>query len=189
MPPDVHRYINATWILVGIYWAVTSLRAKATVRRENYSSRVLHIAVMCVAFDLLFGSPRIGALGFRFLPNGVSIAWAGLGLVIAGAAIAVWARTMLGGNWSATVALKQDHEFVRRGPYALVRHPIYSGFLLAIIGTALALGEVRGLVAFAVAFIGWAVKSATEERFLVDQFDGAYIRYRAEVRRLIPFVY
>jgi protein-S-isoprenylcysteine O-methyltransferase Ste14 len=115
-------------------------------------------------------------------------AWTGLGLVIAGAAIAVWARALLGSNWSATVTLKRGHELVRRGPYALVRHPIYSGLLLGVLGTALALGEVRGIVAFAVAFIDWGIKSATEERFLVDQFYGSYVRYRAEVKRLIPFV-
>jgi protein-S-isoprenylcysteine O-methyltransferase Ste14 len=189
MPPDVHRYINAIWILVGIYWAVTGLRSKPTTRRENNLSRILHVAVMGLAFGLLFGSIRSGVLASRFLGNQVWITWAGLGLVIAGAAVAVWSRTMLGNNWSGTVTLKHDHELVRSGPYALVRHPIYSGLLLALLGTALALGEVRGLLAFAVAFIAWGVKSAIEERFLVDHFDGAYIRYRSEVKRLIPFVY
>jgi protein-S-isoprenylcysteine O-methyltransferase Ste14 len=189
MPPDVHRYINATWILVGIYWAAASIRSKATVRQERYATRVLYVAVMGAAIDLLFGSPRFGALGIRLHPTGVRIAWTGLGLVIAGAAIAVWARALLGSNWSGTVTLKRGHELVRRWPYALVRHPIYSGLLLGVLGTALALGELRVLVAFAVAFIGWGIKSATEERFLVDQFDGSYVRYRAEVKRLIPFVY
>jgi protein-S-isoprenylcysteine O-methyltransferase Ste14 len=144
---------------------------------------------MGLALALLFGSIRSEVLSSRILPNDVWIAWTGLCLVIAGAAVAIWSRTMLGSNWSGTVTLKHDHELVRSGPYALVRHPIYSGLLLAVLGTALALGEVRGLVAFALAFIGWGVKSAIEERFLVDHFDGAYVRYQSEVKRLVPFVY
>lgn len=189
MTPDVQRLINALWIMTGIYWALTAPWAKAAVRKEQYASRVLRIAVMCVALDLLFGSPRVGLLGARFVPGDAWIARTGLALVAAGTALAVWARAMLGTNWSGTVAIKSGHELIRTGPYRWVRHPIYSGLLLAVLGTALALGEVRGLLAFAVALLGWGFKATMEERFLVDQFDGAYLRYQSEVKRLIPFIF
>jgi protein-S-isoprenylcysteine O-methyltransferase Ste14 len=189
MTIDVLRLINALWILAGVYWALTALRAKRVVRKEQYASRVLHIAVMCIAFDLLFGSAPSGLLGARYLPNDAWIAWTGFALAAAGLAFAVWARTMLGANWSGTVAIKSGHELVRTGPYAWVRHPIYSGLLLAILGTALALGEIRGPLAFLVALLGWGIKSILEERFLIDQFDADYVRYSSEVKRLIPFVF
>ena len=189
MSHDVYRWINLTWILVGIYWVVSAPGAKPAVRREELGSRVFHMTIMIAAFALLFSSSTgVGVLGVRFIPDYDWVRWAGLGLTVAGCAFAVWARAMLGSNWSATVAVKQNHELVRSGPYAVVRHPIYSGFLLGILGTALSVGEARGLIALALAFVGWFAKALVEERFMVEQFDGEYVSYRREVKRLIPFV-
>jgi protein-S-isoprenylcysteine O-methyltransferase Ste14 len=86
------------------------------------------------------------------------------------------------------VTIKQNHQLIRQGPYAIVRHPIYSGFLLGMLGTALALGEWRGLAGLALAFIGWGTKSRMEENFMAGQFGSAYIEYQREVKALIPFV-
>jgi protein-S-isoprenylcysteine O-methyltransferase len=114
------------------------------------------------------------------------IAWTGLALTAAGCAFAIWARLLLGGNWSSSVTVKQDH--IRRGPYAIVRHPIYSGFLLGLLGTALALGELRGIAGLALASIGWHMKSRREEAFMTAEFGAEYTRYQCEVKALIPFV-
>ena len=104
------------------------------------------------------------------------------------AVLAVCSRVFLGRNWSAMVTIKQDHEIIRRGPYALVRHPMYSGFLLAVLGTALAVGEVRGLLALGFVFLGLWLKLRTEEQFLTEQFGAQYIQYQRESKALIPFV-
>jgi len=190
MTLDVGRCIETVWLLVGVYWLVAALWSKPVARRERLLTRVVHLAIMIAAVVLLFSnSARVGMLGARLLPESEGICWAGLGLTVAGCAFAVWARAWLGPNWSATVTRKQDHELVRSGPYAVVRHPIYAGFLLAILGTALALGEVRGLVALTLAFVGWFTKARTEERFLVEEFGDRYLRYRREVKQLIPFVH
>jgi protein-S-isoprenylcysteine O-methyltransferase Ste14 len=189
MGPDVWRWIEFAWLLVGIYWLVAALWAKPVAHREGLLTRVVHLAIMAVACVLLFSnSTRVGVLGARLLPESAGIGWAGLCLTAAGCAFAVWARAWLGPNWSATVTRKQDHEFVRSGPYAVVRHPIYAGLLLAILGTALALGEVRALLAIALAFVGWFTKARTEERFLVQEFGDRYLRYRGQVKQLIPFI-
>jgi protein-S-isoprenylcysteine O-methyltransferase Ste14 len=111
-----------------------------------------------------------------------------LALTLAGAGFAIWARAYLGRNWSAIVTIKEDHRMVRSGPYALVRHPIYSGFLLALLGSALALGEVRGLVAVALAFLAWWFKSRLEEQFMEQRFGAEYAVYKRRVKALIPFV-
>jgi protein-S-isoprenylcysteine O-methyltransferase Ste14 len=189
MPLDIFGWIESVWVLVGICWAVAALRSKSAARRERLWTRVVHLAIMTVACVLLFhGAARVGVLGSRLLPEYDWIGWAGLGMTVVGCAFAVWARLLLGSNWSGTVSVKQNHEFVRTGPYAVVRHPIYSGLLLGVLGTALALGEVRGLVALGLAFIGWYTKSRAEEQFLVEHFGGAYVRYRREVKQLIPFI-
>jgi protein-S-isoprenylcysteine O-methyltransferase len=95
----------------------------------------------------------------------------------------------LGGNWSASVTVKQDHRLVRRGPYTIVRHPIYTGLLLALLGTAVALGELRGLLGVVVAFAAWRAKSRMEEAFMRQEFGLEYATYQGEVKALVPFIY
>jgi protein-S-isoprenylcysteine O-methyltransferase len=176
-------------MLVGIYWAIGALRSKPVARRQNLLPRLFHLALMAVALSLLFStSTRIGFLGVRLIPESDWIGWAGFCLTVAGCAFAVWARVLLGSNWSATVTVKQHHEFIRSGPYAIVRHPIYAGFLLGMLGTALAVGEVRGLIALSLAFAAWFRKARTEEEFLVEQFGSVYTDYGHAVKQLIPFV-
>ena len=87
-------------------------------------------------------------------------------------ALAVWARFYIGGNWSAVVEVKKDHQLIRRGPYAIVWHPIYSGFMLATLGTEVMQGEPHGLLALALIVTVWGYKSRVEEGFLVKQFGG-----------------
>ena len=93
------------------------------------------------------------------------------------------------GNWSSSVTVKQDHTLIRTGPYTVVRHPIYSGLILAIFGTALALGEFRDLLAVGVLFATFLIKSRTEERFMTEQFGHDYEHYRHETKALIPFIF
>src|SRR5437879_5331758 len=142
------RSIDAVWIGVGIVWAFGAVFTKRTERSQTTESRTIHLLLAAIGFFLVFKGP----VGWRFLPESSAIALAGLALTIAGAGIAVWARVVLGANWSAVVTIKQAHQIIRRGPYAVVRHPIYSGTLLALLGTSLAYGEVRGLVGFALLF-------------------------------------
>jgi protein-S-isoprenylcysteine O-methyltransferase Ste14 len=187
---DFIRWIDYTWLAVGIYWLIGALRSKPAARREERSSRAFHLAIMTVAFALMFkDSTGVGFLGARILPESDAIGWAGFGLTAAGCAFAVWARARLGTNWSGTVARKEGHELIRDGPYAIARHPIYAGGLLGLLGTALVVGEVRGLLALALAFVGWFRKARAEERFMVEAFGGEYMTYRREVKQLIPFIF
>ncbi len=186
----IHDWINLVWLVVGAYWAIGALQAKTTVRREPSFMRFVQMAFLFLAYLLALSvRARVGVLGMRFLPDDPRVGWAGVGVLVAGAAIAIWARTILGANWSGMVTVKRDHELVRRGPYALVRHPIYTGLLLAFLGTAVALGEVRGLVALAITFVGWSYKAELEERFMEQQFGDEYVRYKRDTKKLIPFVY
>jgi protein-S-isoprenylcysteine O-methyltransferase Ste14 len=189
MTLDFFGWIQWVWTLVGLYWLIGALRSKPVARREKRSSRVLHLALMTLACVLLFSnSMRVGFLSRRLLPEADVIGWVGLGLTIAGCAFAVWARARLGSNWSSSVTRKRGHELVRGGPYAIVRHPIHSGLLLGILRTALAQGELRGLMALGLAFVAWLSKARIEERFLVEEFGGDYLSYRRRVKQLIPFV-
>ncbi len=101
----------------------------------------------------------------------------------------VWARLHLGRNWSGTVTIKDGHELITSGPYALVRHPIYTGLLLAMLGSALALGDWRGVAAFALAAGALWRKLRVEESWMQQQFGDAYQAYSQRVAALIPFVH
>ena len=189
MPLNVSGPITTVWMIVGIIWAVGAVFTKRTKRTEAPGSRAVHIALFTVGFFLLFSArTRLGPLAWRFVPESRGAAYCGLALTIAGDAFAVWARVFLGGNWSSSVTIKENHTLVRTGPYALVRHPIYSGFLLAVAGTAIAAGETRSFLAFALIFVAFRLKSQVEEGFMIKQFGAEYKAYAQQVKALIPFV-
>lgn len=181
--------IGLLWLAWVAYWMIAAAGAKKTARRESVSSRLTHIAPLAIAVLLIISPHQANILFARLLPRSAFVDLAGLALVAAGLAFAVWARLHLGHNWSGTVTLKHDHELIRTGPYALVRNPIYTGLLVAFLGTALSLGEWRGLAALALAAIAFVRKIAIEEDFLSGVFGAAFARYRTEVPALIPFVW
>jgi protein-S-isoprenylcysteine O-methyltransferase Ste14 len=186
---DVQHYINAVWLLVAIYWAVGVVRAKPAVRRESTLSSALHVVMGCAAVALVWDSATgIGFLGHRLTSAAAWAQWLGLAVTICGCAFAIWAKACLGSNWSAMVTVKQNHELILRGPYGVVRHPMYSGFLLALAGTAIAVGEIRAFIGLGLAFITFFIKSAAEERFMREEFSDEYARYSQRVGRLIPFI-
>jgi protein-S-isoprenylcysteine O-methyltransferase len=87
------------------------------------------------------------------------------------------------------VTLKEDHTLVQSGPYRIVRHPIYTGLLFALLGTAIALGELRCFLGVLLAAIAWKIKSMSEETLMVQQFGDQYARYREQVKGLVPYLW
>lgn len=106
-----------------------------------------------------------------------------------GLLFSVWGRRHLGRNWSRAVTVKQDHELITSGPYALVRHPIYTGLLLGILGSSVALGQWRGLLAFALVFIALLNKLRLEEQWMRAQFGETYVTYTRRVSALVPYLF
>jgi protein-S-isoprenylcysteine O-methyltransferase Ste14 len=190
MQAEIQRWAGMLWIGFMVAWTAAALIQKRTVRKQSTSSRLLQLFLAALAFMLL-ARPELnfGFLAKPFVPANIFFSFLGLGLTILGLAIAIWARVILGGNWSATVTVKKDHELVRNGPYALVRHPIYSGALLALLGTAIVFHGIRGLLAFAVALLALRLKSLCEEVFMTEQFGAEYTEYRKKVKALVPFVW
>jgi protein-S-isoprenylcysteine O-methyltransferase Ste14 len=184
----VHFAIPALWIAWALYWGWSSRGVKSVRRRESPLSRAAHIVPLGLATFLLAAPSLPGGLGERFVAGGAAVDALAAVLVAAGLAFSVWARTVLGGNWSASVTLKDDHEIVRSGPYRLIRHPIYTGLIVAFAGTALARGEWRGLLAFAIAAAALWRKLGVEERWLTEEFGARYADYRRQTHALFPFI-
>ncbi len=182
--------IGCLWAAAGVVWLVGALTAKRTARSQSASSRLLHITLGVLAWVIGFSKPLgFGLLARPFVPDSPVTTYSGLGLTIAGIGFAIWARLILGGNWSGTVTIKEGHTLEKHGPYAIVRHPIYSGLLLAVLGTAIAFREIRGLIAVALALAMLLMKARMEERFMMEEFGSVYRQYIRQVKALIPFLY
>lgn len=190
MQIDARKVIDYAWIVIGIVWVISSITSKRTVRSQSTASRVVQACLTIAAYFLLFDPDlAVGPLAWRLVPKSSVVPWIGCALTVAGLVFTMWARFRLGRNWSANVTVKHDHQLIRSGPYALVRHPIYSGFSLAIFGTAIAFGEVRDLIALILAVTGWRLKSLVEEQFMMEQFGAEYVHYKRDVKALVPFLW
>ena len=179
--------IETLWLALGAYWLLAARQSKATRRREARWLTWGRLALLAAAFEFVF-SPwgRIGWLGWRFVPAGAVTYWLGVGLTAAGIAVAIWARHCLAANWSGAVTLKEGHELIRRGPYARVRHPIYAGIQLGMLGTAIAVGEWRALVAFGGLALAQALKARKEERWLASEFGAAFAEHSRQTGMFVP---
>ncbi len=180
--------INALiWAALGLYWLIAAFGRKSATKREPALERLVHILFMFGGFALIYSpDPRFGVLNQRFLPHSQAISIFGVAITAAGAAVAIWARVHLGKNWSGVVTIRQEHQLIRSGPYKYVRHPIYTGMLLALIGTALVIGEWRALLGFAVILVGFVKKARKEESFLQTQFGADFEDHKRHTGFFVP---
>jgi protein-S-isoprenylcysteine O-methyltransferase Ste14 len=179
----------AMWLGYMGYWWAKSTSVKVTERSESAASRIARLVSMLFAMALLaLPSVPLPLLNERFLPHGEVWFWSGAVITAGGLLFSVWGRRHLGKNWSQAVTVKADHELITSGPYALVRHPIYTGLLLGIIGSAVARGEWRGLLAVALVFGVLWHKLRLEEKWMRAQFGEPYEAYSRRVAALVPYI-
>lgn len=175
--------IAVGWLAFWVFWFGIAASAKRT-RTYNYSSA--SIAIRFGIFLLVFYLVRFKAFG-GLIPSPL-VQTVGFALWVLGLAFAIWARLYIGRNWGMPMTERVDPELVTTGPYRYVRHPIYSGVILALIGTALAAG-LYWLVA-TVAVSAYFIYSATvEEHNLAREFPSVYGAYKRSTKMLVPFIF
>jgi protein-S-isoprenylcysteine O-methyltransferase Ste14 len=187
-----HRIVVVSWLVIFVYWMITAATAKRSARggglRRGAIVRLLSLVTVFFAwrtppvyrFLILFRS--------RLVWTGSALGAAcGVVLCIAGIAFALWARRTMGNNWGMPMTLKEKPELVTSGPYALVRHPIYSGILIAMIGTVLIEG-VFWFIPTVVFLVYFIVGAKTEERLMGKAFPDSYPAYKRRTKMLIPFI-
>ena len=175
------------WFTFVLFWTASAFFVKRTKTKQPLPHRFFYLVLAAFAVALLNGSVRIFNWNRSVLPHTVGLALFADLLAVVGLIIAISARIMLGGNWSARVTLKENHELIHRGPYRVVRHPIYSGLLLMILGTALLAGQVGGFIALVICFCGFWIKLRQEEALLSQHLPG-YSEYMRRTKALVPFV-
>jgi protein-S-isoprenylcysteine O-methyltransferase Ste14 len=175
------------WLVFLAYWSVSALKLKSIKRREPRGERLIQLVFMVAAYFLMFNDQfSRGWLTTRFAPASPSIGKFGVTVTVVGIAFAIWARWHLGENWSATVTLKEGHELISSGPYRYIRHPIYSGMLVAFVGTALALGEYRALISVGIVLGAFYTKAKKEERFLTQEFGEKFREHSRRTGMFLP---
>ena len=179
------RVIALCWFIFLVVWAVSALFVKRTIERRFGWWLPTLVAVM-VVYPVVRRTP--GLQQELWPPTAAIGALADL-LTVAGLAFTLWARAALGSNWSGTITFKEGHELIQRGPYAYVRHPIYSGLLLMGLGTAVASGRLGSFVLLGTWFLFLAIKARFEEQLMTRHFPEAYPEYRRRVKALIPGVW
>jgi protein-S-isoprenylcysteine O-methyltransferase len=185
----VRNIIPFCWGTFFVVWVLASIFTKRTVYHQSGAERLAYIGVAVIGWFLLFRGYRLPPpFSVRIIPRTDVILIATTILCVCGLGLCLWARFILGRNWSGTVTLKENHELIVRGPYRLVRHPIYTGLLAMFVATAIQLGHVAGMIGVALVFVSFWIKSNYEEELMNKQFPDQYAAYRQRVKRIIPFI-
>jgi protein-S-isoprenylcysteine O-methyltransferase Ste14 len=182
--------ISACWIALFSYWSFMAFRVKQETYQENAGRRLIHLSAIALCFALLYDFFYANdTLHIRLIPLSAYSLIGGVIICASGIAFAIWARTILGSNWSGRVTLKEGHELIKTGPYAIVRHPIYTGILFGMIGTAMTVGELRGFLAVIIALAAFTFKLKGEEKLMMGQFPNEYPAYKQRVKMIVPFLF
>ncbi len=179
--------IDVLWLVFFVYWIIAARYVNPTRAREPAARRLMYVLLLVAAIVALNSDAAIfKSAGRRFLPRSYWIASAGLLLTAAGIGFAIWARNHIGKFWTAGVAVREGHQLIRTGPYARIRHPIYTGILIAVAGTAMAVGTYSALVAFALVLLGLSYKARREEALLAREFGRAFDDHRRSTGFFLP---
>jgi protein-S-isoprenylcysteine O-methyltransferase Ste14 len=175
--------IGIGWVAFWLYWIAVSLGVKAGRSRWTRFAGV-RVAAILIIFLLL----RLRVLKGHTVTHDPWLQAVGLAIFLLGLALAVWARVYLGRNWGMPMSEKVDPELVTTGPYRTIRHPIYSGIILAMVGTAIAV-SVYWLIAVILVGAYFTYSAVMEERYMAGLFPDAYPRYKQSTKMLIPFIF
>ena len=184
-----NQTFQVIWIAWVVSWIAASFWSGRTAKRVTTSETWIY-RIIIFAGALLIAPWTARALGESPIWQiGDYGACALVGVMLVGLALTWWARMQLGRLWSSAITRKEEHRLVETGPYALVRHPIYTGIITALLATAATQATLLALLGAVLIAIGLWVKARTEERFLLAELGpDAYESYRSRVPMLIPFV-
>jgi protein-S-isoprenylcysteine O-methyltransferase Ste14 len=179
--------IGDLWLIFTLYWFVSAWRVNRMRAREPLLQRLTYVLPVLAALVLVYwGDAQFPFLGRRIIPGVPWIADAGVAITAAGVAFAIWARNHIGRYWSGSVSLREGHQLIRSGPYSRIRHPIYTGILLALVGTVVALGTYRELTILLIVLAGFVVKAKREEALLSREFGAAFDEHRRQTGFFLP---
>ncbi|WP_051870781.1 methyltransferase family protein [Geobacillus vulcani] len=175
------------WLSLFGYWIIAANKqSKNNIQNTNELVGFLKLAGLPIAlFVPWFGW---GWVGNRLFPASLITGILGTLLSVFGVFIAIWARRILGRNWSGNVVIQKGHQLIQEGPYSIVRHPIYTGVVFTLFGSAIVLTGLEGFIVAILCSVGLYFKAKKEEKLLIEQFPKEYPEYKKRVKTLIPFL-
>jgi protein-S-isoprenylcysteine O-methyltransferase Ste14 len=181
--------VGAIQITFWTYWLVSAIQNRSAFKRKQSGRAMLPLIVTLVLiWGFISSQVSPGLTQLRVIPDGIVPGLLGIVITVLGLGFAVWARIHLGRNWSSIPGIKVDHTLIRTGPYRFVRNPIYTGILFGYAGTAIVIGELWAFVLILYLLAVFLMKIHGEEKFLLEEFGEDYVRYRKEVKALIPYL-
>ena len=181
-------WLAGLWALFPVYWLASAMRAKRNVAHSSQQRGAVVRLLVVAAAILLWHQAIVVSRASLLVGGGPLLAIGGVLLTALGIAFAIWARWHLGRNWGMPMAHKENPDLVTSGPYRLIRHPIYSGLLLALAGTMLATSWwLLGLLGLVAAYFVYS--AVMEERMMTRLFPQTYPAYQARSQMLVPFVF
>lgn len=181
------QIINVFSILVFLgYWVISARSVKQTQEKVGGIGRYGHYVLIIAAAIIM--NIKLYPLTIPLFPFSTYIGIFSIMFSVLGLVITIMARRSLAGNWSSSVTFKKDHELIQKGVYNYMRHPIYTGILLILIGSVLAIETLGIMVGFIIFFITFWLKLRQEEELMTKHFSKEYLIYKRKVKALIPFV-
>jgi protein-S-isoprenylcysteine O-methyltransferase Ste14 len=176
------------WLVFVIYWGISAMSAKRTLNSAYGNFLWWRLGFIAIFIIILhFSGSRINIQDLQYRPSDI-VGSLGVLCGVVGIALAIWARVYLASNWGMPMSVKENPELVTTGPYEYIRHPIYTGILLAMLGSALATGPFWAVVMLC-AGIYFIYSSMQEEKLMLKEFPDKYPGYKARTKMLIPFIY
>ena len=187
---EVRWWTRGLWIVLVTVWVVGAFMTRQTARQQTSNSRLWQMGIVLLGMWLLFGQ----GTGFAWMdeaafPVATVVAMAGLGTTLAGVAFAIWARVTLGANWSGVITVKEGHTLVRRGPYRIVRHPIYAAMFCMLLMSVAITGTLPGWPVGIVLFVaGTEIRVRAEDGLLRDRFGDRFRVWERSAPAYVPWV-
>jgi protein-S-isoprenylcysteine O-methyltransferase Ste14 len=192
----MQQVVLVCWIIFLLYWFISARSVKPIQETRGWLGGNWYPILYLIGFSFMINFRFLGRLGIPttklailLLPHTLVLNIIIVILLLAGLIVAISARRTLARNWSGAVALKEDHELITAGLYQYVRHPIYTGMLLMILGTALSLATLGACIGFLIILVGVLLKLKQEEALLTKYFSQDYLSYKKRTRTLIPFIW
>ena len=191
---NFENYFNLViicWIILFLYWLISAFFVKQSATKRNWKVMIIWRVILIILVIIFVTFDKSGSTFlWVFLIQGIfSLPILGSLLTVLGLIVVIWARISLGRNWSNYTTYKKDHELITTGSYRLIRHPIYSGAILMLIGTFVYYGSLLILLILAIAtiYVGWSI--IHEEKTMIKLFGEKYIHYKKKTKKLIPGIY
>jgi len=179
--------IELPWVVFALYWLISAFKTKRTTKREPFAARYGIVFLEALGFYLVLADDAgLGVLNHKIVAVPYAVGIAGVVVAWIGILLAIWARWHLGQYWSGRITLKEDHKLIRTGPYTWLRHPIYTGLELAVIGTTIAIDRWRCVAGLCVIMGGFWIKAKREEALLAGQFGADFQEHLRYTGFLLP---